>query len=282
MKKKIFLKLICVALSLTGCEGALPDVPEDTAFFESSPVGEQVTEDPVIDTADPVTDAADPVTDEEGPVEDTPPPGYDYGSLDAFFKAEDPGFAASDAYPAAEKAFEGIMDDIYKIAEDPVLDPRFDLAYIDGDDIPELLVCYGNYHVSGVCIYRYDPALDEVISYGEYGTSGNLMYFVKRGFIEYQLGNQGYFRFNLVRIPGDGSGAELKEAWVVDGTGRFSDDFLIYHDDTVYTDPSNVFEGPEYDVISDEELDVLIEACVGPGAESGGVEYDYMKSIFFE
>lgn len=50
-------------------------------------------------------------------------------------------------------------------------DPRFCLAYIDSDNIPELLISVDGSHAGSVCVYTYyNDKAKEVGYYGEYGT----------------------------------------------------------------------------------------------------------------
>jgi hypothetical protein len=208
---------------------------------------------------------------------------YDYLSFEEFFEAESSDFVKSEAYSDALQGYEGILDDVNRIAQsDGVYHTRFGLVYIDEDDIPELVVSYGSMHICGIYVYRYDRYLDEVISYGEFGSSGQLLYYEKKGFIEYQDGNQGYFTSHLTMIPDDGSDAELKEAWIIDGSGRYGDGFVFYHDDSVYDDPSDLFayvEGSEDNIISEEDLSALIEVWIGSDAEGREIRYQDMKSV---
>lgn len=57
---------------------------------------------------------------------------------------------------------------------------RFTTAYIDEDDIPELIVSYGNAHVAGCEIYTYYDGrvskLESDSTNGEFGSSGEILY----------------------------------------------------------------------------------------------------------
>ena len=69
---------------------------------------------------------------------------------------------------------------IYASGEQYTPDCRFSLAYIDGDDIPELLIHRGSDHASGVEIYAYlDGGLINVSTEdtpNEFGAYGSLSY----------------------------------------------------------------------------------------------------------
>ncbi len=58
---------------------------------------------------------------------------------------------------------------------------RFYLAFIDDDEIPELLVMDDNGHAAGVQVYTY--CNDEVADLGEFGSTGNMQYAEKEGMI---------------------------------------------------------------------------------------------------
>ena len=59
--------------------------------------------------------------------------------------------------------------------------PGFALIYLDGDDVPELLVIEGWAHASGVSVYTYEEGA--VVSVGVYGQYGAMGYREKEGII---------------------------------------------------------------------------------------------------
>lgn len=58
---------------------------------------------------------------------------------------------------------------------------RFELVFIDGDDIPELLIFLDDSHAAGVEVFTYNG--DSVIAVGEFGSSGRMQYVEKGGMI---------------------------------------------------------------------------------------------------
>ena len=55
----------------------------------------------------------------------------------------------------------------------------FRLAYIDDDDVPELLIMEDDFHGAGVrvCTYYHD----ELVEIGEFGSMGNMFYAERQG-----------------------------------------------------------------------------------------------------
>lgn len=58
---------------------------------------------------------------------------------------------------------------------------KFSLAFIDDDEVPELLVFEDNSHAAGVDVYTYYQ--DEVTELGEFGSSGEMQYVERGGMI---------------------------------------------------------------------------------------------------
>lgn len=66
---------------------------------------------------------------------------------------------------------------------------RFRLVYIDGDEIPELLVIEPYCHASGVEVYTFCD--DKLIEVGEFGSAGRMRYVEKEGLICSDFFNMG-------------------------------------------------------------------------------------------
>lgn len=58
---------------------------------------------------------------------------------------------------------------------------KFSLAFIDDDEVPELLLFYDNSHAAGVKVYTY--CQNEVIELGEFGSTGRMLYVEHGGMI---------------------------------------------------------------------------------------------------
>ena len=84
---------------------------------------------------------------------------------------------------------------IYSSGETYTEDDRFSLAYIDGDDIPELLIHEGYNHASGVSVYTFrDGALYNIAaddSVPAFGSDGSMLYREKASYIADRHGNMG-------------------------------------------------------------------------------------------
>lgn len=153
-----------------------------------------------------------------------------YGSLAELFKATDPEWNASDAYTEAVAAYDALLPEI--IAKGEYLGssygPNFLAAYIDGDNVPELLVSYGDFHPCGICVYCYDPREKEVCYLGEYGIYGQMSYEPKAGHIHSSTGGQGLFA--VFRTDIDGSRVSLGDVFISDGTGFRYEGVITYSD----------------------------------------------------
>ena len=75
-------------------------------------------------------------------------------------------------------------------SEHPVDSPRFNLVYIDEDEIPELAVMVGTAHVNGVDIYGYCEG-EVVLIGGSYGGFGSFAYVPKENLIASHYMGQG-------------------------------------------------------------------------------------------
>ncbi len=65
-------------------------------------------------------------------------------------------FKVYDVYSAAFDAYKDITEDFMNTCKNSGLEPRYDLAYIDGNMIPELILSPSTTHVDGGCtIYTY-------------------------------------------------------------------------------------------------------------------------------
>lgn len=76
---------------------------------------------------------------------------------------------------------------------------RFSLAYIDEDDIPELLVCYGDSHTDTVSVYKVGNKKD-LILLGRFGETGTIKYYEKANVISSSSGGMGEWHTLFYRI----------------------------------------------------------------------------------
>ncbi len=75
---------------------------------------------------------------------------------------------------------------------------RFALAFIDGDEVPELLLMEDNYHAKGVRVFAYDQ--DQVVELGEFGSFGIMQYVEKGGMIFSHFMAQGESNNDFFRV----------------------------------------------------------------------------------
>ncbi|MBP3460181.1 MAG: hypothetical protein J6K58_13305 [Lachnospiraceae bacterium] len=75
--------------------------------------------------------------------------------------------------------------------------PRFYLAFIDDDEIPELLIMDDYGHAAGVKVYTYD---DDIVEIGEFGSMGSMSYVQKEGLISSSFTGMGEFIDNIYEM----------------------------------------------------------------------------------
>lgn len=97
----------------------------------------------------------------------------------------------------AEKAYIEVINSLEYpegYGDYPYLDYlRFDLGYVDNDDIPELFLCTGNGGADTVSIYSYNEESQTVENWGEFSSRGHLYFCEKQGITISEYGNHGYF-----------------------------------------------------------------------------------------
>lgn len=110
-------------------------------------------------------------------------------------------------------------------SEHPVDSPRFNLAYIDEDEIPELAVMVGTAHVNGVDIYTYYRG-EVVLVRRNYGSFGKFIYFPGENLIASHYMAQGDQTSTYHKIE---KGKDIKmievESW-----SSYDPDDLEFHD----------------------------------------------------
>lgn len=164
---------------------------------------------------------------------------------------------------------------------------RYELVYIDEDNMPELLLAQGNSHVDRVAVYSYNAEAKQVEFLSSFSSFGKLYYVPKENTIISQYGNQGYYYIVYSEINegeirlkdiflSDGSKAEHKYYWGFpvdeDFTGGYG---KPNSEEGIFEELPKVTE--EYR-ISEKEYEKLVEDL-----EQGSVmlQYDEMKELFF-
>lgn len=82
----------------------------------------------------------------------------------------------------------------------------FNLIYIDGDDIPELVIQAGDSHVSQPELYMYYNG--EAVYLGVFGGYGSFSYYERENVFISGFGNQGAFNTSYLRLE-DGKAMEI-------------------------------------------------------------------------
>lgn len=123
---------------------------------------------------------------------------YEFQSMEKFFRQTDENWNESAEYQEAVKAYgQAIRYDTVEWIKENLHygygNARFQVGYIDEDDIPELLLCYDTVHVDGVHVFTYLPKTGEVVRVGEFSSFGGIRYSHKKNRILSQYGNQGFY-----------------------------------------------------------------------------------------
>lgn len=88
-------------------------------------------------------------------------------------------------YKEAEEAYKKYLRSLGSRANFPI---RYDLVYLDNDDVPELMYANGDYHNShvGICLYKNGKVIPvENNAYKDgYGQFGRLTFYPKSGYIK--------------------------------------------------------------------------------------------------
>ena len=159
-----------------------------------------------------------------GPIE----PASEFDSVTDLFRQTDKEWNESEQYQKAVKAY---AEKLPRLIEEHVKKegetPRFQAAHIDNDGIPELLISYGNYHVTGVHIYSYDSESGRIAGLGEFGEFGDFSYGDKSGKIMTSYGSQGYFTVYISEKLG--SSVVLRDVWIEDGSFFKKEEMMYFH-----------------------------------------------------
>ena len=106
--------------------------------------------------------------------------------------------------PAADrnewiKAYKNILLNLDK--EDIELNdqkPKFCLCFIDGDDIPELVVSTGDFHAASCYLFTFSNG--KAVNLGPFGTFGTVQYVENSGIVIDSLGNTGYLNETYYKL----------------------------------------------------------------------------------
>lgn len=175
----------------------------------------------------------------------------------------------------AEKAYIEVINSLEcpeGYGDYPYLDYlRFDLGYVDNDDIPELFLCTGNGGADTVSIYSYNEESQTVEKWGEFSSRGHLYFCEKQGITISEYGNHGYFPHIYEQVGygvRDILAAEVEYIWE-DGNHYC----IAYPYDGVADDVSSVLS--EYETTEKEYMEKM-EDLQATYSNEIVVEYDSM------
>lgn len=215
IRKFRFLAVLSLATLLMSCGSK--DAAKNTAPTEKSEAvvtsaGEQGGENNGEDNPEP------------GPMD----PATEFDSVTELFRQTDPEWNESEEYQKVVKAYTDKLPQLLEPHEkNEGENPRFQVAYIDNDDIPELLISYGSYHVLGVNIYTYDSESGRIAGLGEFGEFGNFSYGHKSGKLRTCYGGQGYFTTYISEKIG--CSVVLRDVWIEDGSFVRIEEMQYFH-----------------------------------------------------
>ena len=211
MYSKYTIMLAIAMISLTGCSD-LPDNDTETSKL--------VIMDDSLNQYN-----AENVNDINNSVEDV-----EIKSIIDLFKYTDPKWNQEDDYLTAvegyNSGYEAILADGKKRHSES-FEPHFAVAYINNDDIPELLVSYGTTHFDGICVYTYDLDDNKVEYVGEFSTYGQFAYNEKKNIMNSTYGNHGFF-LSIFSTIKDGK-VNLNGAIISDESGHNGLDVKHYY-----------------------------------------------------
>lgn len=152
---------------------------------------------------------------------------------------------------------------------------RFELACIDQDDIPELLLCEGNSHIDGIVIYKYDPDDGKMEKVDFFSSFGRFTYVPFGNIVESIYGNHGYYTSVFTQIQDDLT-VSIIDSVVSDGGGVRSAEILYYHgmDSDTY---HGIYYETSKDSVSEEEYNDIINTLMG--GQGIKIEYGDMISV---
>lgn len=114
---------------------------------------------------------------------------------------------------------------------------RFKLGYIDDDDIPELMFCYGDWHAAGIYICSLNQDSGAVEGLGEYSSFGTFDYYKQRNIIVSQYGGMGFWYHIYEQSGASGEGKIL----AIEGTWG-TEEGIRYYWQSAYEGTQDDFE----------------------------------------
>lgn len=197
------------AVALCGCGNAKDvEIPE----LVGEPINEAPnTEQDAVSTQEDISASTDGV----------------YASIADIFKYADETWNESEAYIEAVTAYDEASRN--GSFEKPGYGSiKYYIAYIDEDDIPELLYGYGTEHIAGITVCTYDTESKQVERIGEFGSYGSISFSEKKNRILSSYGNQGLFHFYISSVTD--YKPDLVDVLCTDGNGfRYEEDAYFHN-----------------------------------------------------
>ncbi len=242
MNKKIENKLIALAVIIAiislavGCKKPEPDDP--TVVTTATPAPASDITDTVGLTEEPAATAAPIVTDVPGPADEP-------ASEPTAAPSAEPTLPPASAEVSIDKVLQ-VYDEFLSSYFEDYLDysdsGRFNLAFIDDDDIPELLIALScSYEsVSSVEVYRYTDE-GKVQFVGFFGIGGTLPFISRKNILCSSVSVSSYQDTGYFEIGDDGTAnliAKLHVDYLPDETANYfingeqtgSEDYYLFQD----------------------------------------------------
>ena len=167
-------------------------------------------------------------------------------------------------------------------------DLHIEIGFVNEDDIPELFVGWGNYHIAGIHILTFDVATGSAIYLGEFSSFGYCNYNERKNRIRSQYGNHGYFEDYISQIAGDH--VELVGACLDDAGGEEEKFYANYPVDERLNgsrdeiDPMDLSDRPdEQYLVSREVYNEVYDTYYqwNDNASDFEVHYDHMTPLSY-
>ncbi len=166
---------------------------------------------------------------------------------------------------------------------------RYMPAYLDDDEIPELLVAWGEQSPFGVSVYRQDTTDGTVHYVGTFSSGGEIQFVPRKNRIASDYGNHGYFLTCYSEIQGNG--VRLVDATLSDASGFRGEEILYYHGFTLAEDVNGTRdclegkEGGENDIMPEVSEEMLLTKEAFQALENdilGISSEDMMKTVSYD
>ena len=270
LKKRIVLLscILIIFVTFAGCQ-------EKDTLIESAFPDITVTHSP---------DSSDSDNSEEDP--DLKPESV--GSVKELIKSKGEEYQVYYDRPEIEAYNLYLQEHYHELRRAGSEDLHIEIGFVNEDDIPELFIGWGTYHIAGIHILTYNAATGSAIYLGEFSSFGFCNYNERKNRIRSQYGNHGYYEQFISQIVDDH--VELVGA-CLDDAGKVEEKFYAnYPVDERITgsrheiDPMDLSDQPdEQYLVSEDEYDKVYDGYFlsGDDANTLKVHYDDMTPILY-